>query len=74
MKAQDVIINAMKAGNITQKELATALGFKSQQAVGNIVTRNQGVKVDIFVKALEKMGYEVVVRKKLGKSEEWRVE
>ena len=74
MKAQEVITNAMKAGSVTQKELATALGFKSQQAIGNIVTRNQGVKVDIFVKALEVMGYEVVVRKKIGKSEEWKVD
>ena len=74
MKAQEVITNAMKTGSVTQKELATALGFKSQQAIGNIVTRNQGVKVDIFVKALEVMGYEVVVRKKIGKSEEWKVD
>ena len=74
MKAQEVITHAMKAGSITQKELATALGFKSQQAIGNIVTRNQGVKVDIFVKALEAMGYEVVVRKKTGKSGEWKVD
>lgn len=74
MKAQEVITNAMKAGSVTQKELANALGFKSQQAIGNIVTRNQGVKVDIFVKALEAMGYEVVVRKKIGKSEEWKVD
>lgn len=74
MKAQEVITNAMKSGSVTQKELATALGFKSQQAIGNIVTRNQGVKVDIFVKALEAMGYEVVVRKKIGKSEEWKVD
>lgn len=74
MKAQEVITNAMKAGSVTQKELANALGFKSQQAIGNIVTRNQGVKVDIFVKALEAMGYEVFVRKKIGKSEEWKVD
>lgn len=74
MKAQEVITNAMKAESVTQKELANALGFKSQQAVGNIVTRNQGVKVDIFVKALEAMGYEVVVRKKIGKFEEWKVD
>lgn len=74
MKAQEVITNAMKAGSVTQKELATALGFKSQQAIGNIVTRNQGVKVDIFVKALEVMGYEVIIRKKIGKSEEWKVD
>ena len=74
MKAQEVITNAMKAEIVTQKELATALGFKSQQAIGNIVTRNQGVKVDIFVKALEVMGYEVIIRKKIGKSEEWKVD
>ena len=74
MKAQDIITTAMKAGNITQKELATALGFKSQQAIGNIVTRNNSIKVDTFVKMLNEMGYKVVVRKSIGKSEEWEVE
>lgn len=74
MKAQEVIKVAMENGDITQKELATALGFKSQQAIGNILTRNQSIKVDMFVKALEKMGYEVIVRKNIGKSEEWKVD
>lgn len=74
MKAQDIITNAMKAENVTQKELATALGFESQQAIGNILTRNKSIKVDAFVKMLNKMGYKVVVRKNIGKSEEWEVE
>lgn len=74
MKAQEIITTAMKAGNVTQKELATALGFESQQAIGNIVTRNKSIKVDTFVKMLNEMGYKVIVRKSIGKSEEWEVE
>ena len=74
MRANDVIGAAMKAGGVTQKELAEAMGLKTPQAIGNILYRKNSVRVESFVKMLEIMGYEVVVRKKIGTSEEWRVD
>ena len=50
------------------------MGLKSAQAVGNILYRDNSVRVNSFVKMLNLMGYEVVVRKRLGESEEWKVE
>lgn len=74
MNEKDVIKAAMSADGITQKELAEALGWGSQQAVGNMLARKNSMRLDNFVKMLNEMGYEVVVRKKLGVSEEWKVD
>lgn len=74
MKAKDIIKKAMETDKITQKELAEAIGLKSQQAIGNLLVRENGMRLDGFLKMLDVMGYEVVVRKKLGETEEWKVE
>ena len=74
MKAKEVIATAMQKDKITQKELAEAMGLKSAQAIGNILYRENSVRVNSFVKMLDIMGYEVVVRKKIGETEEWKVE
>lgn len=74
MNAKEIIKTAMAADKITQKELAEAVKLKSQQAVGNMLARKNGMRIDNFLKMLDVMGYEVVVRKKLGESDEWKVE
>lgn len=71
---KQIIRDAMAAGGITQKELADALELSGQQAIGNMLARKTSMRVDTFVKLLDAMGYTVVVRKKLGESEEWKVE
>jgi transcriptional regulator with XRE-family HTH domain len=71
---KQIIRDAMAAGGITQKELAEALGLVGQQSIGNMLTRKNSMRLDNFVKMLDAMGYSVVVRKKLGESEEWKVE
>lgn len=74
MEAKRIVKKAMEADGITQKELAEALGMTSQQSIGNMLARKNGMRLDNFVKIMNKMGYEIVVRKKLGVSEEWEVE
>lgn len=74
MNGKEIIKKAMAADGITQKELADALGWSSQQSVGNMLTRKNSMRLDNFVKMLNKMGYDVVVRKALGVSEEWKVD
>lgn len=71
---KQIIRDAMAADGITQKELADALGLVGQQSIGNMLTRKNSMRLDNFVKMLDAMGYSVVVRKKLGESEEWKVE
>ena len=74
MNAKEIIDKARAADKITQKELAEALGMCSQQSVGNMMARKNGMRTDNFIKILDVMGYEVIVRKKLGESEEWKVD
>ena len=74
MNEKEIIKTAMAADGITQKELAEALGWSSQQSVGNMLSRKNSMRLDNFVKMLNEMGYEVLVRKKLGVTEEWKVE
>ena len=74
MNAKEIVKKAMSADSITQKELAEALGWSSQQSVGNMLARKNSMRLDNFVKMLNEMGYEVVVRKRLGESEEWKVD
>lgn len=74
MKAKEIISEAMSRGKVTQIALAKAMGLKTPQAIGNILYRENSVRVSSFVKMLDIMGYEVVVRKKIGETEEWKVE
>lgn len=74
MKAQDIIKNAMESEKVTQEALANALGV-SQQAVSKTVKGKNSLRVDTFIKILNKMGYTVVVRRTgIGKAVEWEVE
>ena len=74
MKANKIIGAAMSSGKVTQIALAKAMGLKSAQAVGNILYRENSIRVSSFVKMLDIMGYEVIVRKKIGETEEWKVD
>ncbi len=74
MKAKDILNTIRKNDKITQVELAEKLKWKSQQQVSQVLNRDGSMRVDIFVEMLSVMGYEVIVRKNIGKSEEWRVE
>ncbi len=74
MNDKDIVRAVMSEEKITQKELAKALGLVGQQSIGNMLSRQNSMRLDNFVKMLDAMGYQVVVKKKLGESEEMRVE
>ena len=67
MKSNEVIREAMKIDGISQANLATKVGYKNQSSVGNALSRENGMRVDVFVKMMNAMGYDVVVRR--GKDE-----
>jgi transcriptional regulator with XRE-family HTH domain len=74
MKAQDIINTVMETEKVTQKDLAAELGL-TQQAVSKFKNGKGSLRVDTFVKILNKMGYTVVVRRTgIGKAVEWEVE
>lgn len=67
MKSNEVVRTVMSADGITQANLAAKLGYSGQSAVGNALSRENGMRVDVFVKMMNAMGYDVVVRR--GKDE-----
>lgn len=67
MKSSEVVRSVMTADGITQANLAAKLGYKGQSGVGNALGRENGMRVDVFVKMMNAMGYDVVVRR--GKDE-----
>lgn len=67
MKSNEVVRAVMSADGITQMELANKLGYETQSGVGNALSRKNGMRVDVFVKMMNAMGYDVVVRR--GKDE-----
>ena len=67
MKSNEAVRAVMSADGITQIELANKLGYKTQSGVGNALSRENGMRVDVFVKMMNAMGYDVIVRR--GKDE-----
>ena len=64
MKVKEVLKSTMTEEKVTQTEMSKAMGLKSQQAVGNLLSRGDNMHTDTFIKMLNIMGYEVIVRKK----------
>ena len=67
MKSNEAVRAVMKADGISQANLAAKLGYKTQSGIGNALGRENGMRVDLFVKMMNAMGYDVVVRR--GKDE-----
>lgn len=67
MKSNEVVRTVMSADGITQANLAAKMGYKTQSGVGNALSRENGMRVDVFVKMMNAMGYDVIVRR--GKDE-----
>lgn len=67
MKSNEVVRTVMSADGMTQANLAAKLGYETQSGVGNALSRKNGMRVDVFVKMMNAMGYDVIVRR--GKDE-----
>lgn len=74
MNEKEIVAAVMKDEGVTQIELAHKMNWSSQQVVGNKLNRQPSMRVEDFVKMLDVMGYEVIVKKGIGKSEVRKVE
>ena len=55
----------LAASGISQKKLADKMGLKAQQAVFNLLNAKNGMRTDNFVKMMDLLGYDVIVRDKV---------
>lgn len=53
------------ASGVSQKKLAEKMGLKTQQGVFNLFKAKNGMRVDNFVRMMNLLGYDVVVRNKV---------
>lgn len=63
--AQAMVKETMESLGVSQKKLAEKIGAKSQQAVFNMLGAKNGMRTDNFVKLMNAMGYDVIVRNRV---------
>lgn len=63
--AQQMVRDTMEGVGISQKKLADKMGAKSQQLVFNMLNAKNGMRTDNFVKMMNAMGYDVIVRNRV---------
>jgi antitoxin component HigA of HigAB toxin-antitoxin module len=73
MKAADIVRQVMDSVGMSQKKLADKIGLKTQQSVFNILNAKQGMRIDNFVKIMNVLGYDVIVKNRVT-DEETKVE
>ena len=74
MTGKEIVKEILHLREWSQSKLAEDIG-KSQTNITGYLNRGKNeMRLDVFVKMVEAMGYEVIVRDKLGFSGKWRVE
>lgn len=63
--ARKLAYDIWNASGVSQKKLAEKMGLKTQQAVFNMLNAKNGMRVDNFVRMMNVLGYDVVVRNKV---------
>ena len=67
--ATQAAIDIWKDSGLSQKKLAEKMELKSQQAAFNMLNAKNGMRADNFVKMMNILGYEVVIRNKVNDEE-----
>ena len=62
MTAREVILAILKEKGMTQSDLAKMVGLRNQSNVSETLKRE--IKVSVFVRFLNALGYRVVIEKK----------
>lgn len=63
MNAKEIITSTMKQSGLNQTQMASMIGLKNQSGFSMALNRAD-LKIGFFVKVLNAMGYEVVVKKR----------
>ena len=65
MKASDIVRTILEDLGMSQKKLATKIGLKTQQGVFRILNAKQGMRIDNFIKIMNVLGYDVMVKNRV---------
>ena len=73
MTGKEIIKNILGFRHWSQSKLAEEMG-KSQTNITGYLNRGKNeMRLDVFVEMANAMGCEVIVRDKMGSSEEWKI-
>ncbi len=73
MNIEKIIKEIMLKRGYTQKFLATKLGFSTTSGVSEKLRRKEGMRVNTFVKFVNAMECDVIVKSR-SSNDEWRVD
>lgn len=74
MNSKDVIREALKVRGWTQRRLNEEMHYKSVSTVAGYLNRGDSILVSTLFELLDKMGFEIIVRDKMGSKTEWKIE
>lgn len=75
MTEKDVVRKGMTMRGWSQPKLAVEAGFKSQSNITGLLNNNKnGIRMDNLFKMLDAMGFEIVVRDKMGSGKEFVID
>ncbi len=75
MTEKDVVRKGMAMRGWSQPKLASESGFKSQSNITGLLNNNKnGIRMDNLFKMLDAMGFEIVVRDKMGSGKEFTID
>ena len=75
MTEKDVVRKVMKLRGWSQPMLAKEAGFKSQSNITGLLNNNQnGIRMDNLFKMLDAMGFQIIVRDKMGSGKEFVID
>lgn len=72
MNSTDILLEAMRERGYTQTLLAKEAGYKRQSNVSEII-RSKSMRIDNFVKLLDVMGFDVIVKDRTVNRLSWTV-
>ena len=73
MKPHEIIKEIMKLRGFSNQSLATKLGKSTASAVSTKLSREKGMRMDIFMEMVEAMDCEVIVKSKLADKTQWKI-
>ncbi len=74
MKPNESIKEIMKLRGYSNLILAKKLGKATASAVSNKLSREKGMRIDIFLEMIKAMDCEVIVKSTLADKTQWKIE
>ena len=71
MTGKEIVRAALVKSGISQMKLSEILGYSKRTSVGSILNKNNSLRTDVFVRWLDALGYEVIIRNKNINGEEY---